>query len=128
MLLGPKADQLVLGKQNWEKVTSDPWVLQTVQGYSQELITAPTRSFLPGQVIFARMARGTREGGDKSLLEKGAIERVRVPQHHQWISLMFLVPKKDRSATPVFNLKGMNQFLHWEHFEMENIQIIRDLF
>ena len=63
---------VALAKQNWEKVTSDPWVLQTVQGYSQELITAPTQSFLPGQVIFTRMARGTCEGGDKSLLEKGA--------------------------------------------------------
>ena len=28
---------------------------------------------------------------------------------------------------PVFNLKGLNQFLHWEHFKMENVQMIRDL-
>ena len=28
---------------------------------------------------------------------------------------------------PVFNLKELNQFLHWEHFKMENIQTIRDL-
>ena len=45
---------------------------------------------------FARKARDTYEGGDKSLLEKGAIERVRVPHHPQYISQMFFVPKKGR--------------------------------
>ena len=28
---------------------------------------------------------------------------------------------------PVFNLKELNQFLHWEHFKMKNVQMIRDL-
>ena len=39
----PKAGWLAIAKQNWEKVPSDPWVLQTVQGYSLELVTAPTQ-------------------------------------------------------------------------------------
>ena len=46
----PKAGRLVIAKQNWEKVTSDTWVLQTVQGYSLELVTVPTQSSPPGQV------------------------------------------------------------------------------
>ena len=28
---------------------------------------------------------------------------------------------------PMFNLKELNQFLYWEHFKMENIQMIRYL-
>ena len=45
--------------------------------------------------------------------------------HPQLISQMFLVPKKDGSMRPMFNLKELNQFLHWEHFKIENIQMIK---
>ena len=120
----PKPGRLAIAKRNWEIMTSDPW---TVQGYSLELIKAPTQLSPPGQMhLLGRQETLMREK-IKSLLEKGAIERVRVPHHPQYISQMFFVLKKDGSMRPVFNLKGLNQFLHWEHFKMENVQMIRDL-
>ena len=97
------------------ELTSDPWVLQTVQGYSLvlELVTAPTQSSPLRQVHLPERQETLMREEIKSLLEKGAIERVRVPHHPQYISQMFFVPKKDGSMRPVFNLKGLNQFLHW---------------
>ena len=67
----PKAGQLAIAKQNWEKVTSDPWVLQTVQGYSLELITVPTQSFPPRQVHLPGRQEALMREEIKSLLEKG---------------------------------------------------------
>ena len=66
-------------QKNWEKVTTDPWVLQKVWGYCLELMTAPLQSFCFRAGAFARKAKVTYGGEDKSLLEKGAIERVSVP-------------------------------------------------
>ena len=41
---------VAIAKQNLENETSDPWVLQRVQDYSLDLVTAPTQSLLLGQV------------------------------------------------------------------------------
>ena len=73
--------------------TSDPWVLQTVQGYSLELVTAPTQLSPPGQVHLPGRQETLTGEEIKNLLEKGAIERVRVPHHPQYISQMLLVLK-----------------------------------
>ena len=32
---------------NWAKLTSDPWILQTVLGYKIELISSLVQGFLP---------------------------------------------------------------------------------
>lgn len=45
-----QSDQLEIVKQNWKIVTLDPWVLQTIWGYSLELITASTHLFPQGQL------------------------------------------------------------------------------
>jgi hypothetical protein len=40
---------------------------------------------------------------------------------------VFLVLKKDGGQRPVINLKGLNRFIHTEHFKMEGIHILKDL-
>ena len=67
----PKAGQLAIAKQNWEKVTSDTWVLQTVQGYSLELVTVPTQSSPPAQV---HLPGDTYEGGEKMFIDDTHID------------------------------------------------------
>ena len=83
-----------IAKQNWEKVTSDPWMLQIVQGYSLDLVAAPTQSFPPGQVHLPGRQEALMREEIISILEKGAIERVRGPHYPQWISKILLVPKR----------------------------------
>ena len=63
------------------------------------------------------------------MLAKGAIEfapKTKNPQ--QFISTMFLVPKKGGQFRPVINLKALNQFVRPQHFKMESIQMLKDLF
>jgi hypothetical protein len=60
------------------------------------------------------------------LLQKGAIVCVQdVPD--QYISTIFLVPKKDGSQRPVINLKQLNKYIHYHHFKMEGVHMVKDL-
>ena len=49
------------------------------------------------------------------------------PRQDGFVSNLFLFPKKGSGQIPVINLKLLNQFVKYEHFEMENIHMLRDL-
>ena len=38
-----------------------------------------------------------------------------------------MVSKKDGGMRPIVNLKELNKFIHWEHFKMEGIHLVKDL-
>ena len=60
------------------------------------------------------------------LLQKGAITHVS-PCQEEFISNLFLVPKKTGDMRPVINLKPLNGFVQNIHFKMENIQMALNL-
>ena len=60
------------------------------------------------------------------MLQKGAIIEV-LPCKDQFLSPVFLVPKKDRGNRPVINLKKLNQYIEYQHFKMEGIQALKSL-
>lgn len=49
------------------------------------------------------------------------------PRPDQFISQIFLVPKKDGSQRPVINLKPLNFWITKQKFKMEGARVIRDL-
>lgn len=61
-----------------------------------------------------------------SLLQKKAILPV---QHHpkEFISTIFLVPKKSGGMRPIINLKPLNRFVDTIHFKMETLQTALNL-
>jgi len=64
----------------------------------------------------------------KEMKQKGAVHAV--PNSHprdDFVSSLFIVPKKGGGQRPVINLKGLNQFLEYQHFKMEGIHMLRDL-
>ena len=60
------------------------------------------------------------------LLQKGALTNV-TPDSDQFVSNLFLVPKRDGGSRPVINLKDLNEYLQYNHFKMEGIHLLRDL-
>ena len=60
-------------------------------------------------------------------MEKGAIQEVS-ENEDGFYSRLFLVPKKDGQMRPVINLRPLNQFLVHNHFKMEGMHVVRDLY
>ena len=118
--LGTKVD-------HWSKITTDPWILESIQGYRLEFKTKPIQIYPPTQQSRSLRGESTliRREVD-SLLSKGAIT---VAQHSagEFLSNIFLVPKKTGDLGPVINLKPLNQFVHEIHFKMENIESVKQL-
>jgi hypothetical protein len=61
-----------------------------------------------------------------ALLNKGALNRAE-PVSGQFLSNIFLVPKRDGKSRPVINLRDLNAFLQYDHFKMEGTHLLRDL-
>lgn len=49
------------------------------------------------------------------------------PSPRQFVSQIFMVPKKDGTHRPVINLKALNKFVKHQHFKMDGPQVIKDL-
>ena len=45
----------------------------------------------------------------------------------EFISPIFLVPKKDRGSRPVINLKRLNSHIVYQHFKMEGLHLLKGL-
>ena len=52
------------------------------------------------------------------VLQKQAVVGVK-PLEGQFMSQIFLVPKRDGTQRPVVNVKPLNQFIKRHHFKME---------
>ena len=59
----------------------------------------------------------------KKLISKGAVTEVSLCDD-EFISTVFLVPKKTGDFRPVINLKPLNQLVEKIHFKMDNIHMV----
>ncbi|KAI8503707.1 hypothetical protein Bbelb_186780 [Branchiostoma belcheri] len=111
--------------RQWQQVTTDPWILQCVQGYKLEFATTPP---IQGRLPLSRPRDDAQaaviDEEVRTLLTKGAVTEV--PYHHtQFVSTLFTVPKKTGGLRPVINLKPLNKFLHKQRFKMESLRLIK---
>jgi len=106
----------------WREFTSDPWILQTVSGYHFEFETTPNQVNLPKFPKFTEREIALNESEIKKIISKGAVTEAS-PCDDEFISTVFLVPKKTGEFRPVINLhvKPLNQFVEKIHFKMDNI-------
>ena len=104
----------------------DPAILDVVQGYHLEFLAPQRQGRIRQPMQFSR-AESDKIGSEvATLLEKGALNTVK-PVSDQFLSSLFLVPKRDGKSRPVINLKELNVFLQYDHFKMECIHLLRDL-
>ena len=62
----------------------------------------------------------------QAMLRKGAIHLV-YSKESQFLSNLFLVPKKDGGKRPVINLKALNSFIPYSYFKMESMHLLKHL-
>ena len=60
------------------------------------------------------------------MLHKGAIKEVEYTQG-QYLSSIFLVPKKDSGQRPVRNLRMLNSYIPYLHFKMESVSLLKEI-
>lgn len=126
-LLPPVGGRLGLFRQNWESMTSDDFVLQAIKGYEIEFaIWPPKQQVLPREIKFSRAETESISEEINQMLTKNAIEEVPFSTDG-FISQLFVRPKKDGGLRPIINLRGLNQFIQYEHFKMENLAVLKGL-
>ena len=96
-----------------------------VKGFRLELLSVPVQTSQP-TAMESKKDQNLVGLEVQKLLDKGTV-RIVNPCLNQYLSRIFLVPKKDGSFRPVVNLKPLNRFIAKSHFKMENLTIIRDL-
>ena len=112
---------------NWKQITSDPWVLEEIQGYKIKFWKQPTQTCPLVPFHLSQKEVELMDTKIRKLLEKGVIAVVDLSHSQEFLSRVFLVPKKDGSQRSVINLTQLNQFVIWEHFKMESIHLVEHL-
>ena len=111
---------------NCKCLTSDPWIWQVAMRYPLELITEPQQGKPPRLIRFATELNNMISEKIQELEQKSAIQKV-AHRPDQFISQMFIVPKKNRSHRPVVNLKLLNHLMAKCKFKMESTRTLKDL-
>ena len=104
----------------WQELTSDPEILNTVNGQNIELTRTPWQNRVPTQKAFNVEETKIIEAEIKTLLLKGIIR----PAPHEpgeFISTIFLRPKPDGTHRMILNLKKLNESVVYHHFKMDTL-------
>ena len=106
-----KAGQLNISYSAWKELTSDPEILETVSGQRIEFDQPPVQLNSPVQPNYSCQQGQFIDSEIQNLLKKGVIvESTHEP--NEYISPIFLRPKKDGSHHLILNLKSLNNLLY----------------
>ena len=107
---------------NWKAVTTDPVILDAIQHHHIEFEghCRPVQATQPRQIIFSSADKDIINLEIAKLLTKGVIEPSK-PSDGDFISTIFVRPKKDGSHRLILNLKPLNEFVAYYHFKMDTI-------
>ena len=104
----------------WISITSDPTILQIVQGDKIEFLgQPPTQNACPSNHI-AREHALEIDNEINGLIKKQVIRECN-HVHSEFLSPIFSVPKKDGKVRLILNLKNLNQHIPYEHFKIDSI-------
>jgi Reverse transcriptase (RNA-dependent DNA polymerase) len=106
----------------WESEIKDNYVNNIIIGYKIEFIRQPFQNHEYCS-IFTKAEESKVELCIDRLLHIGAIKKVKDVQN-QFVSRVFTVPKSDNSCRLILNLKQLNEFIQYEHFQMEDYRSV----
>ena len=122
----PVAGRLKHFLKNWKVLTSDPHILEIVEGYQIPFLSIPQQVKPPAAIKFSEKDKSLIDLEIQGMLEKGAIPIVK-ELHGQFLSPLFLVEKKDAGYRPVVNLKKLNRNISYVHLKMEGLSLSKEL-
>ena len=104
----------------WTKITSDPFILQMVQGMDISFEDFPDQKFVPTPLTFTSEESTATDHLIQELLDKRAI----IPCEHEdneFISTIFLRRKSNGKFRLILNLKFFNFFVFYCKFKMDTL-------
>ena len=106
----------------WAKLTSDKSILDCAAHYHIDFLDNefPVQHTVPNQIIFSETEQRVIDSEILKLLEKGVVKRCE-PKTGDFVSTVFLRPKKDGNYCMILNLKKLNSFVEYHHFEMDTL-------
>ena len=108
---------------NWEKLTKDKWILQTICGYHVELESTPCQKTIPKPLKFDKPEAEKISDEISRFLKCKVIEKVHDSDNSEYISNIFTRPKKDGKVRVILNLKQFNtDCMENIHFKMETLK------
>ena len=107
----------------WETITTDEWILNTIRGCTIKLSQIPQQSFVPRQLLFTPEENQKISAELKRFLNCGIIEVSDGYTNDEYISNIFIRPKKDGRIRLILNLKLFNSlYVEKNHFKMESLR------
>ena len=122
----PVAGRLKHFLKNWKVLTSDPHILEIVEGYQIPFLSILQQVKPPAAIQFSEKDKSLIDLEIQAMLEKGTIQIVK-ELHGQFLSPLFLVEKKDAGYRQVANLKKLNRNIPYVHFKMEGLSLLKEL-
>lgn len=110
----------------WKEITSDRRILSWIKGYRIPFIRKPKQNTIPREHRWSSTEKSTIQEHLNKLLKMGAIREC-APVKNQFISKIFLTPKRDGSHRLILNLKSLNRFIQTQHFRLEDHNSVRKL-
>jgi len=111
---------------NWKLITSDISILNIVRGSVLELTKPRPRRLAAHTPSFSHDETMKIQQEINSMLDKEAIKPVSEDQV-QYMSHLFLRPKKDGTFRPIFNLKSLNRFIQYRHFKVDGMKELKNI-
>ena len=115
-----QAGQISQCVQQWRNLTSDSEILETVLGQRIEFTLTQVQITPPPQPTWSKTEEEFIEMEIQRLLPKGLIAHS-VHEEGEFISSIFVRPKKDGSYRTILNLKSPNQYVEYHHFKLDTI-------
>ena len=110
-------------RENWSHITSDAWILNTINGYEIELENRPKQMIIPKPFTFSDADKILIDAEIERFLAAQIIEVVHTDDSDEYISNIFFRPKKDGRIRIILNLKSFNEkHMEKQHFKMESLQ------
>ena len=107
----------------WEELTSDPEILQIVQGDTIVFSSDP-----PERQVVRKCAvsQDTEHLMDKEIANMFQAKIIALTSHEagEFLSPIFPVPKPEGKLRIILNLKKLNEYVEYHHFKMDNIKVV----
>ena len=122
----PNGGKVKLFLRNWQALTQDPSILNLVRGWRIPFLRKPHQSRIPNEIPLNALETAAVDIEIENMLQKGAICKSKM-EENQYISGIFVRPKKDGRFRPIINLKHLNKDIEYVHFKMDNLSDIKHL-